>query len=482
VSIAGLVLAAGASSRFGGPKVLARVDGRPLIEHVLATARGAGLHPIVVVVGDAAEAIESGVRWQGERLVRNPAPARGLASSLIIGLDEVVRLDPTVDGALVLLGDQPLTRPDVVAALLASPSDPARSVVAPRYAGGGGANPVLLRRSAFKLAGEAAGDRGLGPMLAARPELVQTVAVPGTNPDVDTQADLAAVAAEAWDRRVIANRTQVDRFREVADGADFYAPVSSLFRADPARPDDPFLEALLGLVHPDDTILDIGCGAGRYALPLAGHVREVIGVDPSAAMLAGLREGMQEHGIRNIRIVAGRWPAAAAGLGVTAAHAIAEVVLIAHVGYDVAPIGPFLDAMDAAARRQCVALLMDRAPASIADPFWPPVHGEARAALPAAGALLDLVAARGAEATVRWLDRPPRGYASREELVRFLRHQLWVVPGGAKDTRLVAAVDDLAEERAGKWYVRTDPGGRVGVIQWAPRRVAQPGRGSAGIH
>ena len=53
--------------------------------------------------------------------------------------------------------------------------------------------------------------------------------------------------------------------------------------------------------------------------------------------------------------------------------------------------------------------------------------------------------------------------------MRFLRHQLWVEPGGAKDRRLDAAIDELAVERDGRWYIRADAAGRVALINWAPR-------------
>jgi hypothetical protein len=178
---------------------------------------------------------------------------------------------------------------------------------------------------------------------------------------------------------------------------------------------------------------------------------------------------MHEHGVRNIQVVEGRWPAAAGQLVPALDGLVADVALIAHVGYDVEPIAPFLEAMEAVTRRLCVALLMDRAPASIADPFWPPVHGEPRVPLPAAGALLDLLTARGRVPIVAWLERPPRGYAGRDDLVRFLRHQLWLAPGSPKDARLDRAITELAEERDGKWYVRDDREGRIAVIQWPPR-------------
>jgi molybdenum cofactor cytidylyltransferase len=190
--VAGLVLAAGSASRFGSPKALALIDGRPMLEHVVGVALAAGLEPIVVVLGVAAETIEPAVDWRAARVVRNPDPARGLSSSLRVGLDALAADSPRVDAAVILLGDQPRTTPATIAALLAARRAD-RSIVAPRYAEGGGANPVLLERSAFDLAAATEGDRGLGPLIAARPEIATFVDVPGTNVDVDTPADLARV-------------------------------------------------------------------------------------------------------------------------------------------------------------------------------------------------------------------------------------------------------------------------------------------------
>ena len=108
-----------------------------------------------------------------------------------------------------------------------------------------------------------------------------------------TAAELEAV----WAERVRHNRDQVDLIREVPD-RDFYAPVSSLFVADPRRTGEEALDALLALAAPTDRWLDIGAGAGRYALPLAIEVAEVIAVEPSASMRNALRTGKSEHGAR----------------------------------------------------------------------------------------------------------------------------------------------------------------------------------------
>ncbi|HEY7940414.1 MAG TPA: NTP transferase domain-containing protein, partial [Candidatus Limnocylindrales bacterium] len=84
--VTSVVLAAGAGSRFGGGKLLAPLEGRPVLQHVLDTLAAAGLTNVVVVLGEDAEAVETALRWRTERRVRNPDPARGLASSLQVGL------------------------------------------------------------------------------------------------------------------------------------------------------------------------------------------------------------------------------------------------------------------------------------------------------------------------------------------------------------------------------------------------------------
>jgi len=196
VRIAALVLAAGGGSRFGGGKMLARLHDRPVLQHVLDAVATLGPESTVVVLGDDAREVEAAIAWRGERRVRNPDPERGLASSLQIGISEVAVAGPKIDAVLILLGDQPRVRPDVMRALVESAGATDRPVVVPRYPAGGGGNPALVRRAAWELVGSARGDRGLGPLLADRPDLVLQVEVAGSNPDVDTAEDLAALTLE----------------------------------------------------------------------------------------------------------------------------------------------------------------------------------------------------------------------------------------------------------------------------------------------
>jgi len=466
--VVAVVLAAGAGSRFGGGKLLASIDGRPVLQHVLDRLVAGGVAETVVVLGEDAETLERTIEWGTAHRVRNPDPSRGLSSSLAVG---VGALDEAVTGALIALGDQPMLPVDVVQALLAAAgtADATRLIVVPVYHDDRGRNPVLLRRAAFGLVGEATGDRGLGPVIAAHRELVLEIAVEGVNPDVDTRADLVGLLEATWAARVRENREQVDRFREVPDGADFYAPVTSLFRADPTRTDEPALEVLRDHVRHGETWLDIGAGAGRYALPIAMALEpsggSVIALDPSAGMLEALQEIAADFAIENVSVVVDRWPPKDIGAFE------ADVSLIAHVGYDIEAIGPFIRAMEAATSRLCIATLMERQPSSIADVCWPPVHGEERVALPALPEFVELLRAMGREPDVVRLEREPRRFGDRDELEGFLRRQLWIEPGGEKDHRFQAALDELVEtDDQGRIGLRGQRPLPTGIVTWAPDR------------
>jgi SAM-dependent methyltransferase len=281
-----------------------------------------------------------------------------------------------------------------------------------------------------------------------------------------TTATAAALEA-AWADRVRANREQVDRVREVPD-RDFYAPVSSLFVADPRRTGEEALDELIALAEPDDRWLDIGAGAGRYALPLALRVREVIAVEPSASMRNALRTGKEEHGLDNVRIVAGTWPAILPELG---EPPVAEVALVAHVGYDIEAIGTFVDGMERAAGRLCVAMLTDQSPASVADPFWPVVHGMDRVPLPALPDLAELLRARGRSIDIRRVERTPRTFDSFNALATFVRRQLWITEDGEKERRFRNALTEMSRERDDDgWTLASPPVGSIGILTWTPPR------------
>jgi molybdenum cofactor cytidylyltransferase len=192
MTVAAVVLAAGAGSRFGGGKLLALLDGRPILAHVVDAARAARLEPIVVVGPPTTELDD--LDLGAVRRVVNETPQAGLSSSVRLGLREF-ELDPTVTAAVILPADQPRVRAAVIASLLAAMDEtPDTPFVVARHIDDGSPNPVLARRTGWRLADELAGDRGFGPVLSAHPELVRWIEVAGSNPDVDTPADLARLA------------------------------------------------------------------------------------------------------------------------------------------------------------------------------------------------------------------------------------------------------------------------------------------------
>lgn len=276
----------------------------------------------------------------------------------------------------------------------------------------------------------------------------------------------AADSAATWAALVLANREQSERVRETSRDGDFYAPVSTFFVADPRRTGDPTCAVIRSLVQPGETWLDIGAGAGRFALPLALLAGEVVAVEPSPAMLDALREGMTAHAIENVRPVEARWPPDDPAL---AASVRADVALIAHLGYDVTEIGSFLDAMEAATRRLCVAVLAERAPSWRAGPFWPIVHGEPRHQLPGLPLFLDVLRARGRAPAVTYVARPSRTFRSRGDLVRWLRNQLFVAEGTERDGRLLTAIGRRTIDGPDGLALRGDLPVREGIVTWAPR-------------
>jgi molybdenum cofactor cytidylyltransferase len=194
-----VVLAAGAGRRFGGGKLLAELDGRPLLQHVLDHLGAACLAAPVVVLPPDSSDLDAAIAWGATQKVVNPVPERGLSGSLQVGWAAAIRSEPQPDAVIVALGDQPLVSVAVLRALVAAPLDPARPLVAPRYRGGGGSNPVRIETTASDLVAAAAGDRGLGPLIDGRPELVRWLDVDGANPDVDTPNDLARLRGRPRD-------------------------------------------------------------------------------------------------------------------------------------------------------------------------------------------------------------------------------------------------------------------------------------------
>jgi molybdenum cofactor cytidylyltransferase len=154
--VAGIVLAAGSSTRLEEPKQLLPFKGKPLIAHVVEAAVEGGVDPIVIVVGEQADAIQEALEDYRVRIVRNPDPALGQGSSLSVGVGGI---DPNVEAAVFLLADMPLVKEQLIDELIMRHRARLSPVVVP-YANGRRGNPVLFDKVAFEALMQIEGDRG----------------------------------------------------------------------------------------------------------------------------------------------------------------------------------------------------------------------------------------------------------------------------------------------------------------------------------
>jgi CTP:molybdopterin cytidylyltransferase MocA len=193
--VSAVLLAAGAGSRFGGGKLLAPYEGRPLIEAALRGLRRAPVDEIMVVVGKDAEELRETCAPYGVRVVENPNWAKGMSTSVLAGL---WACGPEVRAVVVALADQPLVGEEAVARLVGAFEQGAKTAVA-TY-GGHPRNPVLFAREVWPLLErELSGDEGARAVLRRHPELVTEVACDDVaDPaDVDTVEDLRRLAERA---------------------------------------------------------------------------------------------------------------------------------------------------------------------------------------------------------------------------------------------------------------------------------------------
>ncbi|HEV8596183.1 MAG TPA: nucleotidyltransferase family protein [Candidatus Dormibacteraeota bacterium] len=187
--VGGIVLAAGSSSRMpGSQKLLLDIDGVPMVRHVFDAASEGGCHHVVVVYGD--EDVKRAIDGRAD-LVFNPKARTGMASSLKAGL-RAMRTE--VEGAMVLLGDQPLVGSRTVATLLrAWRREGSRPAVAVAQGDDGWTPPVILSRELWGELLALEGDAGARQVLHGRPELLDMVPAPGRPDDIDTPDDYAKI-------------------------------------------------------------------------------------------------------------------------------------------------------------------------------------------------------------------------------------------------------------------------------------------------
>ncbi len=154
-AVAGVVLAAGSSSRLGRNKLLLPVGGTTLLRRSVAAALAAALDPVLVVLGHELDRALAELRGLPVRAVPNPEHAAGINTSLRAGIRAV---PPDAPAAVVLLADMPFVTPEMVRAVVARHGETGAPIVSSRYEDVA-APPTLYARAVFP---ELAGGEGEG--------------------------------------------------------------------------------------------------------------------------------------------------------------------------------------------------------------------------------------------------------------------------------------------------------------------------------
>jgi SAM-dependent methyltransferase len=256
-------------------------------------------------------------------------------------------------------------------------------------------------------------------------------------------------AAEQWRAELAAWRID-DAILAAAPETPYGFP-PALFRPD-ARDSAGPLQASARAALPDGgTVLDVGCGGGAASVPLVPPAAVLVGVDEAASMLTEFRASAGAAGA-SVRTVQGRWPDVAADVP------SADVVVCAHVAYNVGDLVPFAAALTSHARNRVVLELHAEHPWVPLGPLWQRVHHQPRPDGPTSDLAIAVLRDAGIDPTVEeWVRPAPdlRAPEVREALVAFTRRRLCLTPD--RDAEVAALLAEFPP-----------PARRSVVMSWRP--------------
>lgn len=267
----------------------------------------------------------------------------------------------------------------------------------------------------------------------------------------------------AWQQRVTAHQEQLQRVQRSlnSSGEDGWEALMSSFKADPRRSDDPEINRLLQEVTPTATVLDVGGGAGRFALPLALHCRHVTMVEPAASMGNSMLQLAAQVGIHNVSLVATTWEKAEVEP--------VDIVLSAHVIYTIADIRAFVTRLGQHARQKVIMPTHMRPPMSRFDPFWPWVYGEDKVPSVGAAEFMQVLWEMDIYPQLEMFPPVPvRTFKTRERALETLRQRLFVTAETPQDARLQEAMRELLVETPDGLVIKDSKPGRLAWISWQP--------------
>ncbi len=220
-------------------------------------------------------------------------------------------------------------------------------------------------------------------------------------------------------------------FRSRAERATTGEPSPTVVRAAEALPER-------------GTILDVGVGAGAASRPLWPRASRVAGVDSSEAMLEEFRQAAAAAGVDAVPVL-GRWPDVAAEVDA------ADVVVCAHVLYNVQDLEPFVRALHEHAGHRVVIEITSAHPLAWMSDLWLRFHGLERPTEPTADVAEEAIRGSGFDVRREDVERPPRqgGFERREDAVGLIRRRLCLTAD--RDDEIAEALGDRLAQHEGLW-------------------------------
>ena len=240
---------------------------------------------------------------------------------------------------------------------------------------------------------------------------------------------------------------------------DFWEGMAQNFKDDPFRKGDPVVDRLEQEFAECRTLVDIGGGAGRLALPLSLSREAVTVVDSSKSMLLELQDSCEEAKIENVSSVFGLWEDAVID--------IHEGALCSHVTYGIENIGKFLENVNQYASKRVVIIAFMKSPQAHLESLWREVHEEERVHLPGVPELMDVLWQLGIAPELNIIEHlGPHIYGSEKDAISDLRRRLYVNQGTRKDEILTRVLkSDLKPTEQGMELANSD--GRIScLISW----------------
>ena len=267
-------------------------------------------------------------------------------------------------------------------------------------------------------------------------------------------------AVDRWHSQVRRHHSQSIAAQQNFDpNQDFWEGMAQNFKDDPFRKGDPVIDRLEQEFAECRTLVDIGGGAGRLALPLSLSREAVTVVDSSKSMLLELQDSCEEAKIENVSSVFGLWEDAVID--------IHEGALCSHVTYGIENIGKFLENVNQYASKRVVIIAFMKSPQAHLESLWREVHEEERVHLPGVPELMDVLWQLGIAPELNIVEHlGPHIYGSEKEAISDLRRRLYVNQGTRKDEILTRVLkSDLKPTEQGMELANSD--GRIScLISW----------------